>query len=184
LASRQIARIETQLADAIDLIIGALETGASVSVALETATAETSAPLRQQLEHLVGRIRLGDDPGHVFRSLAERVPLETFLLFSSALAVHWEVGGRLAPILATVSRTTRDRMEISRRIQSSGTYAQASTVAVLCLTYFIGAIVWRNDPERMEEFLSTSLGSGAVAASVVLQAFGIVWMSLMSRMRF
>jgi Flp pilus assembly protein TadB len=184
LAQRAVARIEAQLADAIDLVVGALEAGASVGTALDAAAQEFGAPLRPQLEHVTGRIRFGDDPGQVFRGLAERVPLETFLLFSSALAVHWEVGGRLAPTLATVSRTIRDRIEISRRIRSNAAYAQASTVAVLCITYFIAAIVWRDSPERMARFLSTTVGSGLVVATILLQALGIIWMSIISRTRF
>jgi Type II secretion system (T2SS), protein F len=78
--------------------------------ALESAAQESRPPLREQLDEVTGRIHFGDDAQAVFRSLTERVPLETFLLFSSALSVHWEVGGSLAPTLATVGRTIRDRI--------------------------------------------------------------------------
>ena len=54
-----------------------------------------------------------------YRGLTKRVPLETFLLFTSALTVHWETGGSLAPTLASVGRTIRDRIEIARRIRSN-----------------------------------------------------------------
>ena len=47
-----------------------------------------------------------------------RVPLETFRLFAAALTVHQEVGGSLAPTLATVGRIIRDRIELTRRIRS------------------------------------------------------------------
>ena len=96
----------------------------------------------------------------MFRGLVERVPLETFQLFSSALAVHWETGGSLAPILANVGRTIRDRIEISRRVQSNIAQSQVSTVAVLGLTYFIAVIVWRTNPGQTRLFLSRSSASG------------------------
>ena len=97
---RKAARIEVELADTIDLMIGALGAGAGVMVALESAVFESREPLRTPLEEMIGRIRLGDDPKTVFHGLYQRVPLETFLLFSSALAVQWETGGSLAPTLA------------------------------------------------------------------------------------
>ena len=136
------------------------------------------------MEEVAGRIRLGDDAAEVFRSLAERVPLETFLLFSSALSVHWEVGGKLTSTLTTVGRTIRDRIEVARRIRSNTAQSQFSTLAVIALTYFVAAIVWRNDPERMGEFVRSTVGSWFVAGSVLLQAFGIVWMNWISKPKF
>lgn len=184
LAARRAAKMESQLADAIDIMVGALGAGAGVTGALEAAIQETPNPLRTQLEEISGRIRYGDQPQEVFRSLAERIPLETYLLFASVLSVHWEVGGSLAPTLATVGRTVRDRIEVSRRIRSNTAQSQISTLMVLALTYFIAFIVYNNGPEQMREFLSTSIGSFFAAGSMLLQAVGIVWMSYISRMRF
>src|SRR5947209_12419798 len=99
-AARRIARIEAQLSDAIDLMVGGLRGGAGVMGTLENAVTETRPPLRPQLEELLGRVRYGDDPQVVLRALVQRVPLETFQLFASALSVHWEVGASLAPTLA------------------------------------------------------------------------------------
>ena len=184
LAASSVARIETQLADAIDLMVGALGAGAGVADALDNATRESHRPLRPQLEDVIGRIRLGDDPQSVYRNLADRIPLETFLLFSSALSVHSETGGSLAPTLAGVGRTIRDRIEIARRIRSNAAQSQISTVAVMLLTYFIALVMWRTNPEQMQKFLATSGGQWAVAGSVVLQGVGLVWMSFISRLRF
>lgn len=184
LASRYAARLETQLADAIDIMIGAVGAGASVGTAIDAAITESHKPLRPYLEETAGRIRLGDEPAEVFRSLAERVPLETFLLFTSALSVHWEVGGKLTSTLTTVARTIRDRIEISRRIRSNTAQSQFSTIAIVGLTYFVAVVVWRNGPEQMEEFVSSSVGSWFVAGSVIMQAVGIAWMNLISKPRF
>ncbi len=184
LTTRKTARIETQLADAIDLMVAALAAGASVTDALENAMRESRSPLRPQLEEMVGRIRFGDDPRTVYRGLTERVPLETFLLFSSALSVQSETGGSLAPTLASVGRTIRDRIEISRRIRSNSAQSEVSTLAVMMLTYFIALVVWRTNPEQMRQFLATSVGQWAVAGTILMQAAGLVWMSLLSRLRF
>ncbi len=184
LAMGRTARIETQLADAIDLMVAALRAGAGVADALENAMRETRSPLLPQLEEVVGRIRYGDDPRTVYLGLAQRVPLETFLLFASALSVQAETGGSLAPTLASVGRTIRDRIEIARRIRSNSAQSEVSTLAVFVLTYFIALLVWRGNPEQMHEFLATSIGQWAVAGTILLQAVGLVWMSVISRMKF
>ncbi len=184
LAERKAARIETQLADAIDLMVAALRAGAGVADALENAMRETRSPLLPQLEEVVGRIRFGDDPRMVYHGLTERVPLETFLLFASALSVQAETGGSLAPTLASVGRTIRDRIEIARRIRSNSAQSEVSTLAVFLLTYFIALLVWRGNPEQMQAFLATQIGQWAVAVTILLQAVGLVWMSMISKMKF
>jgi Flp pilus assembly protein TadB len=183
-AARRTARIETQLADAIDLMVAALRAGAGVTDALENAMGESRRPLRPQLEELVGRIRFGDDPRTVYHGLTQRVPLETFLLFASALSVQAETGGSLAPTLASVGRTIRDRIEIARRIRSNSAQSEVSTVAVMALTYFIALVVWRANPGQMSQFLATLPGQWAVAGSILLQATGLAWMAYLSRLRF
>lgn len=184
LAARRAARLEAQLADTIDLMVGALGAGAGIMSALENAAREAPRPLRPLLEDAIGRIRYGDAPGTVFSALADRVPLETFLLFGATLTAQWEVGGSLAPTLSMVGRTIRDRIEIARRIRANIAQSQFSTVFVLLISYFIAVVVWRTNPGQMAEFLETTIGRVAVAGSMILQAVGIVWMSLISRMKY
>jgi tight adherence protein B len=184
LAARKTVLIETQLANAIDLMVASLRAGAGVLKCFEAAIIESRPPLRPQLEEVLGRIRYGDQPSAVYRGLVARVPLETFQLFASALAVHGEVGGSLASTLATVGRIIRDRIELSRRIRSMTSQSRASTIAVLCTTYFIALVMWRTDPDRMEEFLDTTVGSLAMSAAVILQGVGFLWISAMSRLKY
>jgi Flp pilus assembly protein TadB len=177
-------RIEQQLADALDLMAAALQAGAGTMSAMENAVLEARAPLRPQLEEVLGRIRYGDDPAAVLHALEQRVPLEVFRLFVSALTVHWETGGSLAPTLATVGRVVRDRIEVNRRIRSLTTQARVSVIAVLCLTYFLAVVMWRNDPARMQQFLATAVGQYLAAGALLLQAVGMVWSSALSRLKY
>jgi Flp pilus assembly protein TadB len=181
--ARRRLQMESQLADSIDLMVGALHAGGSALSTLEHATREARAPLRLHLEEVLGRIRLGDDPQEVFQALAARVPLETFRLFVSVLAVHWEVGGSLAPTLASVGRAIRDRIELSRRVRALTAETRVSLVAVLAMTYFIALIIWANAPERMQAFLATTVGTVLTTGAVLLQGLGVVWAASLSRMK-
>jgi tight adherence protein B len=184
IAEGQAAMIETQLAEAIDLLVGSLRAGASLLAAFESALQESSAPLRPYFQDVAGRIRLGDDPRAAVSELPINVPLETFRLFATSLAIHWEVGGSLATTLSTVGRTVRDRIELSRRVRAQGIEANASVAVVLVLAYVLGILMWRTNPERLEQFVGSSLGTQLVAGVMVLQAIGLVWMSKLSRPDF
>jgi Flp pilus assembly protein TadB len=183
-ALRRVAAVEARLADAIDLMVASLGAGAGLTDAFESAASESDGLLKRELEDVLGRIRLGEAPEDVYEDLAHRIPLETFRLFTFTLTVHSEVGGSLAPALATVGRSIRDRIEIGRKVRSQATQAQASVVGILVITWFLGVMMWRTNPEMFEEFLRHPLGSAAVAAAVVLQAVGLVWITRMARIKF
>jgi tight adherence protein B len=183
-AEQRVATIEAQLSDAIDLLVGSLRAGAALLAAFESALHESRAPLRPYLDEVVGRVRLGADPREVVADLAERIPLETFRLFALSLAVHWDVGGSVASTLATVGRTIRDRIELSRRVRAQAIEAHVSVAAVMAIAYILAVLMWRANPERLEAFVRTGVGSELVAAVIGLQAIGLVWMSRISRSGF
>jgi tight adherence protein B len=184
IAEQRCARIEIQLAEAIDLIVGSLRAGASLLASFDSALAQTSPPLHPYLQEVAARIRLGDDPRVAITELPLHVPLETFRLFSASLAVHWEVGGSLATTLATVARTIRDRIELSRRVRAQGIEANLSVGVVMVIVYVLSFLMWQEDPDRLGTFLRTDVGTELVAVVIALQAFGLFWMSRLSRSQF
>lgn len=184
IAGARATRIETQLSQAIDLLVASLRAGSAIVAAFDATLQDARPPLRQYLQEVAGRVRLGDDPREVIMALADEVPLETFRLFAMSLAIHWEVGGSLASTLATVGRTIRDRIELDRRVRAQGVEAHASVAAVLGITYILAYLMWQASPERMEAFVRSGLGTELVALVVGLQAVGLLWMSRVSRSGF
>lgn len=181
---RRLQNTERQLADSIDMMVAAVKAGAGLQSAMQSTLENTPAPWRNELEEVVGRIRYGDDPVEVLTDLSDRVPLETVRLFAQTLAVNWSVGGRLSQTLANVARTIRDRLELTRRMHAMTTQARLSVISIIAVTYFIAALMWRNDPDRMGGFLTSMVGQGLVATAMVLQAVGIVWIARLSTPRF
>lgn len=184
IASRAALKLETQLANGIDLMVAALSAGAGVSEAIESAAREVGDPLKGELQEVLGRIRYGEKPSRVFEDLAIRIPLENFRLFAFTMAVHGEVGGSLSPTLATVGKSIRDRIEIGRRVRAQSTQAQASVIGIVCITYFLGLLMWRTNPTSFEEFLRNPIGANILAVAMVLQAVGLLWITRLSQMKF
>jgi Flp pilus assembly protein TadB len=184
LAAHRALKIESQLATAIDLMVASLGAGSSIMEAIENAARESREPLRSELLELMGRIRYGESAQVVFEDFGRRIPLENVRLFSFTMAVHAEVGGSLAPTLATVGRSIRDRIEISRRIRSQSTQAQASVIGIVCITYFLGLMMWRTNPAHFEEYLRHPVGANFVGGAMVLQAIGVLWITKLAQLRF
>ena len=177
----KISRIESQLADAIDVLVASVGAGSSLQGSLGQAAEFSPMPLRRELSEMVARLRLGDAPVDVFNLLSQRVPSETFRLLSTTLAVNWESGGGLAQTLAGIGQTIRDRGVIARQIRTLSTQGQLTSATVLAVIWFMAAMMWQADPPRFEGFLLSSLGSWLITISLALQGFGVALVSRISR---
>lgn len=183
LSARQVQiRVEVQLAEALDMAAASLRAGAAPTQALEQAFREAPRGLARKTRDLMDRLRVGEPPLQVFARLEERLPLEGVRLLRLALAAHWQGGGALAPTLASVARTTRDRVALARRIQAQSAEGRWSVVGILAVTYMLAVLLTRQDPARMEDFLQTSVGDGLVLGAVILQSLGVLWMARITRL--
>ncbi|MCG8588082.1 MAG: type II secretion system F family protein [Proteobacteria bacterium] len=180
---RRLLRVEADLADAVDLLVGALRAGAGLGAAIDASVPNLPLPLRSLFEEMGRRLRLGDEPARIFAEPADRVPLPSFQLFALSLGTQWEAGGNLAPALALVGRSIRDRVALVRRVGTQSTSALASVVGIAIITYGIGGLMWLWEPRQVEVFLATVTGSVLVSGALLLQAFGLLWIRSLVRIR-
>jgi tight adherence protein B len=183
-AEKKSLLIEIQLVDAIDIMISCLYASGATTQALRAALIEAKAPLKFQLREVDLRIKLGEDPRLAYYELTKRVPLDSFRLFATTLAVHAEAGGSVAPALVSVGEAIRDRVATARRIQAATALARFTTMILTVVIAFVFLVVWRNDPERMKIFLDTSSGKFLLSGSIFLVGLGIAWQSRLSRLEY
>ncbi|OUT54430.1 Bacterial type II secretion system protein F domain protein [Stieleria bergensis] len=177
----RLARMETQLADTIDVLVASVGAGASLQASLQQASEYTPMPLRAELAEMVARLRLGDSPADVFQLLGQRVPTETFRLISTTLTVNWRMGGELGHTLSAIGTTIRDRLAIARQLRTLSTQGAMTTITVLTVIWFMAAMMWQADPPRFVSFLLSTEGSWLIAACLVMQGLGIAMISRISR---
>lgn len=174
-------RIETQLADALDLLGSSVAAGVGLVESLDGVVREVRAPLRTVLATAAERLRLGDDPQRVFEDAQTTLPLPAFRLLTHYLSVQWQSGGSIAPGLHAIAETVRDRVNLGRRVNGQSAEARISVLGILFVVYGIAALAWVNNPDRVEAFLGSDVGGGIAAICVLLQAAGIVWMARLTR---
>jgi Flp pilus assembly protein TadB len=55
---------------------------------------------------------------------------------------------------------------------------------VLAIAYVLGFLMWRTNPDRLNAFVGSSIGTAVVAIVIGLQAVGLLWMSRLTRTAF
>lgn len=180
---RRSLKIEQQLADAVDILAASLQAGLAVSSAIEAAAAQSRSPLREAMEALSARLRLGEDPREVFDDFERSIGGPSARLLAFTLAIHWEVGGSIAHALRNVAKVVRDRIELSRRVKAQAAEAELSVIGVLAITYAVGGLMWISNPEGSDGFFGSTTGSRVASLIVLLQAAGMVWMRRLTRLQ-
>src|SRR5690606_39373426 len=73
---KRLQKFEEQLPDAFMLLSGSLQSGASLSMALENVVHQSPAPLSQEFGLLIKNIRLGVSLEDALLKLEKRIPID------------------------------------------------------------------------------------------------------------
>ncbi len=132
-AKQRTDAFEGQLAEALDLLAGALRAGHGFLQAIESTAHEMSSPMKDELLRLIDAVNVGGSVDAALEELPGRIDSYDVQLMTSAIAVQRQAGGNLAEVLQTLSKTVRER----RRIRGE---VKALTAAPRMSGYIVGAL--------------------------------------------
>ncbi|MCM3516849.1 type II secretion system F family protein [Nocardioides sp. P86] len=139
-ARREREAVRRELPHLVALVGSALGAGASPGAAVELATAALPGPAAQRLEPAVHRLRLGLDPGEVWRLVTADADLAPL---GRALGRAHETG---APVVAAVERLAEElarsaRADVEDRARAVGVRAAAPLGLCLLPAFLLVGIV-------------------------------------------
>jgi tight adherence protein B len=115
---KRLDAFEKLFADGLDIMVGGLESGSSLTAAVELVSREMPAPLSSEFGRVMRDAGLGMSYEDAFNGMYERVPSDDVGMLVSAVSVQFRVGGNLAAVLRTLSETVRDRQRIRGDIKT------------------------------------------------------------------
>lgn len=172
---KRLRKFEEQLPDAFLMLSSSLQSGASMNMALETVTAQSPAPLSQEFGLLVKRMRLGLSLEDALIELEQRIPLQSFVMASSAIRISREVGGNLVETINSMARTLRRKKTMEGKIDSLTSQGRAQGTFMALLPVVLAVILSFLEPEAMRKLYTTKEGLMVLAIMVVMQVLGFVF---------
>jgi tight adherence protein B len=136
---KRLDAFEKLFADGLDIMVGGLESGSSLTAAVELVSREMPAPLSTEFSRVVRDASLGLSYEDAFNGMFERVPSDDVGMLVSAVSVQFRVGGNLATVLRTLGDTVRDRQRIRGDIKTLT--AQQSMTGWLITGLPVGMVV-------------------------------------------
>ena len=172
---KRLDKLEAQLPDAFLMISSGLQSGASFTTALEDMVRQAPAPLGQEFGLLVKRMRLGVPMEDGFIELEKRIPLDSFVMASSAIRISREVGGNLVETISNMARTLRRKHQMEGKIDSLTAQGRVQGRFMSALPLLVGIALSFLEPEAMQQLYTTRNGLLILAGMIVMQIMGFIF---------
>lgn len=128
--------LRDQLVGATTSLANACRAGLSLAQGLETVGSEVPKPLARELQQIVNEYHHGRSLTEAINSTKERLNLDSFTLFSSALCVSLGRGGRITESLEKIGQTLQENQRVERKLESE-TASGRKVVLLLAIFPFI-----------------------------------------------
>ena len=135
---KRVARLISQLPDALDLMARGLKVGHPLNATLQSVANEMPDPIGTEIGIVVDQIAYGDDLTDAMRDFAKRMPEEDIQYLAVAVGIQHGTGGDLGRILGTLAKVIRGRMTMRRKIRAISSEGRLSAIFLSCLPIFIG----------------------------------------------
>jgi len=167
--------LRDQLVSAVTGLANATRAGLSLAQGIESVAAETPEPLASELRRIVRDYQGGRPLAPSLKDARERLQLDGFTLFASALLVSLERGGKITEALDRISRSLQENQRLERKLQAE-TESGRKVVVILAAfpAVFLGLFYFLN-PEGTALLFTTILGQFVLLVVIGLVYFAVQW---------
>ncbi len=172
---RRRAILRDQMVAATVALANTSRAGLSLAQGLETIGEETPEPLAAELRRIVHEYRHGRPLSEAIRSTKERLKIESFTLFSAAILVCLERGGRITDALERISHSLQELQRIERKLEVD---TASGTKVVYILTAFpvlFMGLSYVTNPSGTDVLLHSILGQVILLLVIGLTYFSFRW---------
>jgi tight adherence protein B len=165
------------LADTLQLVASSLQTGFSLSQALDAAQQSGAQPMSGELGRALAAARIGSVLEDELDQVGVRMDSEDWRWAVMAMRIQHHVGGNLAEVLLTTVKTLRERAAMRRQARALSAEGRLSAYILIGLPIALFAFFLLVRREYVEKLWTTPLGLLMSLGAVVLMGLGTFWMS-------
>ncbi len=166
------AQIERELVEMCDLMASMLQSGFGYLQALHSVSEQVEEPLASELVRMRDQIRLGAGVDEALIQANERLGSPDFDMVATAILIQRTSGGSLAPILAGVAKTIRDRHLFRAEIKALTSRERYSAVILASFPLLLTAALTAMLPDTFGLLFTDPTGRIVLAIAMVSDALG------------
>ena len=171
-ARKRREAFETQLPEAIDMMVTSMRAGYSFQAAMRFIGEEMPAPLGPEFARFYDEQRLGVEVRTALLGIQERLGSLDFKMLATAVLIQRETGGTLSDILANIATLMRERVTVRAQIETltAEPKISARVLAAAPVVVYFGLLLL--NPKYVEPLTTTDLGRFMLVGAAVSVALG------------
>lgn len=170
--NRRIAKFNTQLPDALDMLSRSLKAGHSLGAGFGLISQEVADPLGREFGRCFEEQNLGVSLEESLESMATRIPNLDLRFFATAVILQRQTGGDLAEILEKISHLIRARFRLAGQIQALTGEGRLSGIVLLALPPGLFLMMFCTNREYVMKLFTDPMGKWMLGGTIILQLVG------------
>jgi tight adherence protein B len=173
---KRLERLETQLPDALNIMVSSARSGRSLPQAMAAVGEKMSGPVEEEFSLMAREYR---DGGMSLEGVLERakarVNVEPFRMICSALIINSTRGGDVLNILERMSDSIRELQKLKKKLKTETAEVRAQEKIILVITPAFGLLMCAFDADIPRLLFGTIPGNVLLVIVAVLQITAIWW---------
>jgi tight adherence protein B len=179
--SRRTKAFGDQLPDMLSMLTGSLRAGYGLLYAISVIEKEMPEPMASEFGRVLKETALGYSLSDALDHLVERVQNDDLELVVTAVHIQSEVGGSLADVLETISRTIRERIQLKGQIRAMTSQQRITGSMLSGLPVVVGAALFLMNPEYMSGILQPGWPLLIPIGATIMVIFGNIVMGQVTK---
>lgn len=172
LKQRRMAKFQSQLPEALDMIARSMRAGHAFTTGMRLAADEFDDPLGPEFHYTLDEVNFGVSVSDALTNLVDRVDCPDLGFFVVSVILQRETGGNLAEIMEKIAHLIRERFKLLDRIQTLSAEGKLSAVILSLIPIFVASVLYIMNREYISVLITDPIGKKMVVFVVILTLFG------------
>ena len=172
LGGKRERALGAQLPDALEIVVRSLQAGHPVPTAIALVGKETPDPLGSEFGRVADEISFGSSLDQAIEKMAARTEHPDINLFSAIVRLQTRTGGNLADLLASNSRTIRQRQKMRLKIKAASAAGRMSSLILTAAPFVVLLAMHMLTPSFYGDVLHEPLIQYGLGGALVWMAIG------------
>jgi len=169
---RRFKKFETELPDALGLMVSALRVGHSLNSALSLVSRECPDPVSTEFRICYDEQNYGLELRTAMDNLVTRVPMQDLRIVATAILIQKESGGNLAEVLEKTAQVIRERFRLKRQIMTHTAQGRLTGLILTLLPVVLGVLLYMVSPDSISLLWKRPVGVKLLYASGIMTTIG------------
>lgn len=184
LIQRRQKKFQSELANAIDVVVRGVKSGLPLNECLQIIARESPEPIAGEFRYVVEQMRVGIPLGEALDRLMVRMPLSEVKFLAIVIGIQQQAGGNLSEALGNLSGVLRDRFRMEMKVKALAAEAKASAMVLGCLPPSVVTMTYISSPDYIMPLFTTTAGNLVLVGSLSWMMCGVLMMRKMINFKF